>query len=74
MAKKASDTFNIHRLLELSNHINLGLVNFNASGRDLMTKYNALGHHKLALLPIEHQVGFFAPLQHGVQVLQKNII
>ena len=74
MAKKASNTFDIHWWRELYDYINLCFVNFNASRSNFVTEYNTFGHHEMAFFPIKHEVGFSTPLQDGVQVIQAHII
>ncbi|MCI30624.1 hypothetical protein A2U01_0051835 [Trifolium medium] len=70
MTEKTSDSFHIYWRWKLLNNFYLCFVNFNAFGRDFVTKNNAFGHHKVTLLPIKNQISFNTPLQYGVQIFQ----
>ena len=68
MTKELSNCFHICGRLQLGNNVDFGFINFNSSARYYMPQYNSLVYHKMALLPIKHQILLYAPLQDGLQI------
>ena len=70
MTKELSNCLYIRWRWQLGNKFNFCLVNFYSPARDNVSQYNSLVDHKMALLPVEHQVLLYASLQDGFQINQ----
>ena len=55
---------------QFGNKFNFCFVNFYSPTGNNVSQYNSFVNHKMALLPVEHQVLFYAPLQDSLKISQ----
>ena len=70
MTKELPDCFYICWRWQLGDEFNFCFVDFYSPAGNNVSQYNSLVNHKMALLPVEHQVLLYAPLQDGLQISQ----
>ena len=70
MAKELPNCFYICWRRQFGNKFNFCLVNFYSPAGNNMPQCNSLVHHKMAFLPVKHQVLFNAPLQDSFKISQ----
>src|SRR3954470_16949402 len=70
MAEKTTNTFDVPWIGHPFNSFNLCLVHFNSPFGNLVTQNYTFVNHEMALLPIEHQICFFASLQNFIKIVE----
>ena len=70
MTKELPNYFYICWGWQFGNKLNFCFVNFYSPAGNNVPRYNSLVNHKMALLPVEHQVLFYAPLQDSLKISQ----
>src|SRR3954469_11481081 len=64
------NTFNVPWIGHPFNGFNFCLVHFNSPCGNLVSKNYPFVNHEMALLPIEHQICFFASLQNFIMIVK----
>src|SRR4051812_9541521 len=70
MTDKSLNTLDVPWIGHPFKSFNFRLVHFNSPLGNLVTKDDPLVNHKVALLPIEHQICFFTSLQNFTKIVE----
>src|SRR3954469_16018127 len=70
MTEKTTNTFHVPSIGHTFNSFNICLVHFNSPLGNLVIKNDPFINHEVALLPIEHQICFFASLKNFVKIVE----
>ena len=70
MTEKNTNTFDVPWIGHPFNSFNLRLVHFNSPLRNHVTKNDPFVNHEVALLPVEHKICFFTPLQNFIKIVE----
>src|SRR4051812_15553195 len=70
MTEKTMNTFDVPWIGHPFNSFNLCLVHLNSTFGNLVTKNYTFVNHEMILLPIKHQICFFASLQNFIKIVE----
>src|ERR1041385_2527629 len=73
MTEKTTNTFDVPWVGHPFNFIDLGSVHFNSPLGNLVAKNNSLVDHKVALLPVKHQIFLLTSLQNFIKVVDTMV-
>ena len=74
MTQELPNYFYICWRWQLGDEFNFCFVDFYSPTGNNVSQYDSLVNHKMALLPVEHQVLLYAPPQDGLQISQTFFI
>src|SRR4051812_46546515 len=73
MTEKTSNTFDVPWIGNPFNCFDLGSVHLNSPLGNLVAENNSLVEHKVALLPVKHQISLLTSLQNFIKVVETMV-